>query len=230
MKTMLAAALMIVCLAAVAPLLSSKGSAADATWSEHFSYVSEAINKINSIASKPDDRKNALEIANVACDMLIRLDRDPDLTKLVSTALGGVRGQASNDIQNLFQDLGSLDNFLEQELSLFKQVGIQPLSSIQALSAALSVGKQLKHGKVNSTQVIADIKSLKEKVCDSRNNLAEAEKWRERQLAILTGLSGVAFILADELAGLMTIGGAALAVDVSGAMGGALISKGVSAF
>ena len=208
-------------------LCNTEAFSANDPFTEHFKYITDGINVIKQTDLQPHDSKNELEIANVACNLLTKLVDDPNLEKLVSTALSG---KVPPNVNSLFQDIGLLNNFVEQETLHFKQVGIQPTSTVQALSSALSVSSQFKADKITSTQVINDIKLLKTGVCLHKDNVASSRKWEERRPFIIMGISGLGFILADGAALYLTGGGAMFAANTSGAVGANLIAAAGNGF
>ena len=192
---------------------------------EHFKYVADAVNQINFLVAKslsPGD--NAKEIVEQSCEMLTQLVSDGTFKELVYK---GFRPTVNADLRNMLSDLARVNDLVNSEQRALQNIGIDHLTSIQVLAAALPLAKTIDAEKINAELILKDISDLKDRSCLLTGEIERNEKRAVTTSAVELGVAGVAIVVADGVASYYSAGLAEFLVSVSYPIGGGMVVEGL---
>ncbi len=189
----------------------------------HFKYVADAVNEINFLWAKSvDPQDNAKEIAEQACKMLTQLDADPQFKEVITKAFHPI---TNADLKVTLLDLAKVNDLIDKEEQVLQAAGVNHLTSIQALAAAIPFAKTIDMEKVNPEMILRDVSELKERSCSVLGQIEKGEHASTIKRTIAFGASGVAIVVADGIAEYISAGSATLLVGFSLATGAQMAAE-----
>lgn len=207
----------------VATTLLYGTSHAETPLAAHFKYVSDAVNEINFLWAKSDDPEdNAKEIAEQACKMLTQLDADPQFKEMIIKTFHPV---PNAHLKNTLLDLAQVNDLIDKEGHVLHAAGVNRLTSIQALAAAIPFAKTIDMEKVNPETILRDVSELKERSCSVLRQVEHGEHQSMIKRTIAFGASGVAIVVADGIAEYISAGSATLLAGFSLATGAGMAAE-----
>jgi hypothetical protein len=186
-----------------------------------FAYVADAANKINylkAISVSPKDHSE--EIASVACEMLIRLLADTEFSGIVHKWPGGMTDEQKAELLSL----GMINDKIDKEKQALENIGIDQLTTIQVLAAAIPFAKSIEPKHFNPDDFLKDLTSLQKKSFSLKGEIADNEKWEKKKQAVVLGIYGVAFLLADGASEYFSWGLSSVVVSFSFPAGGNMVA------
>jgi hypothetical protein len=204
--------------------LSDLGFAATSE-AEHFKYVADAVNQINFLKAKSNaPADNAKEIVEISCKMLTQIVSDEEFKSLL---FKGFQKSSNLELKELFSNLGRVNDVMDKEQEAFEHIGIDHLSSVQALAAALPIAPKINADKINPETILKDIRRLQEHSCSLAGKIESSEYSDKEKSAVWEGVSGVAFVVANSVAAYYSAGAATYVVGFSYPFGATLIGNAV---
>jgi hypothetical protein len=200
-------------------------SYAETSFADHFKYVADAVNQINFLwAKSADPQDNAKEIAEQSCKMLTQLVADQEFKNIIAKTF---RPVMNADLKNTMLDLAKINDLIDKEEQALQAIGINHLTSIQALAAAIPFAKTIDVEKVNPEMILKDISDLKDRSCSVTVQIEHNEHLSSIKSAVAFGAAGVAIVLGDGVAAYASAGSASLFTAASLAVGGQMAAQAV---
>lgn len=141
---------------------------------EHFKYVADAANQISFLVAKSaDPNENAKEIAEQACKMLTQLSSDQQFKELVYK---GFNPKLNSNIKETVSDLAKVNDAIDKEAQALQHIGVNHLTSIQALAAAIPLAKTIDPAKVDPETLLKDLSQLREQSCLLTTEIEKSQK------------------------------------------------------
>jgi len=142
-ETKAASALLL--LAGITLLLAGASGAATHD-AEQFRYIGDALNQMNYLQAKSVSPKDhAREIIDQACKLLTQVKSDGKFTTLV---LKNFRHMNNLEIRGIFPELGKVNELVDKETEALKGIGVDGLTSIEALAAASTAATKINADKI----------------------------------------------------------------------------------
>ena len=196
----------------------SGSSHAETPFADHFKYVADAVNQINFLwAKSADPQDNAKEIAEQACKMLTQLAADQEFKNIITKTFHPIMNA---DLKNTLLGLAKINDLIDKEEQALQAIGINHLTSIQALAAAIPFAKTIDVEKVNSEIILKDISDLKDRSCSVTEQIEHNEHISSIKRTVTFGVAGVAIVLGDGVAAYVSAGSASFLTGASIAVGG----------
>jgi hypothetical protein len=193
-------------------------SHAETPFADHFKYVSDTVNQINFLwAKSADPQDNSKEIAEQACKMLTQLTADQDFKNVITKTF---RPVMNADLKNTLLDLAKVNDLIDKEDKLLQAIGIDHLTSVQALAAAIPFAKTINVEKVNPEMILNDISDLKDRSCSLTAQIEHNERLSSIKSSVAFGVAGVAIVLGDGVAAYVSAGSASFLTSASICIGG----------
>lgn len=149
-------------LSACITLLNSGISSAGTPLSEHFKYIADAANQIHFLwTTSQDPKDHAKEIAEQACRALGLLAEDGQFKEMIFK----VTPTIDVDLKNSLSSLAEINSFIDKEELALNDIGVDHLTSIEALAAAIPFAKTFDTKKLNPDAILKDISDLRNKAC-----------------------------------------------------------------
>jgi hypothetical protein len=128
------------------------------------------------------------------------------------------------NIKETLTDLAKVNDALDKETQALQDIGVNHLTSIQALAAAIPLAKTIDPAKISPEEILKDVSQLKDRSCLLTTEIEQTEKREAIKNAIELGVSGVAIAAANGVGAYASAGLAAELVSFSLTLGAGMIS------
>jgi hypothetical protein len=192
---------------------------------DHFKYVADAVNNINFLKAKSlNPQDNAKEIVDDSCKMLTELTQDSVFKEIVYK---GFKSSSNAQLMEIIADLGKTNDLIDKESEAFGGIGVDRLSRIQALAAAIPLVKQFDASKLSPDVILSNVSDLQKASCSLSGRLEQTEAWNKKENALIEGVAGVAFVVANGMVAYASAGAAGYATTLSWPLGAGLMVNSV---
>lgn len=211
---------------AIIAVASCSANAAESI-TEHYKYLSDALNRIVYLDSvSTDSVETSKEIADISCETLIKLTADDRLKDVIYVGLGNRNYR--EDYKKIIGSLSTLTDTIDNEQKALDDIGVGRISSLQALSYALEISKNIDFDKINPDSIMKDIFDLKDRACSLAKSIADDEQRAKKRKALVRGMIGVVLGVADGVVSAYSGGAATPFVSFSAGAGGGMIASAVN--
>lgn len=192
---------------------------------DHFKYVADTINNINFLRAKSSNpREYAREMVDDLCRMLTELVHDEVFKNIVYK---GFHSSSKSELMEIISDLGKTNDLIDKEREALEGIGVDQLSSIQALAAAIPLVKQFDPSKLSPELILGSVSDLQKEACSLSGRIEQTETWSKKENALIEGVAGVAFVVANGMVAYSSAGAAGYATTFSWPLGAGLIVNSV---
>jgi hypothetical protein len=160
-------------------------------------------------------------VASAACSALTQLTKDPDFDATIKELLSGRVKPNAEAIQGLLSDIKQLNEFIVIEEKNLGSLGLEPLSTLQALGAATSEHRRINPREINAEQVEADVARLRDAACRLSKEAVDAQQANQ----IRYGMLGAALLVGDAVGEIVSGGSMSIVAGASAAAGVTMITQ-----